>query len=712
MGVLGLTPFLQKTCPEVIKTLPDRLNSLRGKTVAIDGTLITMRLHFAPMPHRYRHVLGWHRIISELNSCDIRAICVFDGKERNKAKARENERRKEVRKVDTARAAIEDDRLRRLKKIQRILPEYRKLKSAEREQVTEELKSLRATSSTYSIPTVLEGISPRGPRFSKRPVSVLEDVSVQHISDSEILTERLGQPVWKSVASFAAEDREGERQVRIEGQEQRSQQREPQCQREQGKQQAQLERHVQETQREQRKQRERQEQQERQTEREQEAHEVQREQQAQEAQREVQVQEALREEQVLPERQVQDVQREEQEHQGQRDQAKREKREKKVQQVQQEQQEHPAQLDASVEQPAESEAQEDMLAADLQALRISEGEGEPSDLEPVGAITTSPEGIRESLASLYQGYQLSTSEVISLPAPSGPSASAAPDREDDEGEAETEARAALAMSKSQLQMTLDEGKFWDWVIRFSATTAPPLEEEVNADTMIGTLAEKSVLVSESYTRRTKPPTTETYDQCKEILRAMGVPCVDIQGPYEAEAVAASMVAHGQADYVASEDTDVLVYEVPLLRNIASKDVPLMLLEGLQVRDALQLSDEQYVDFAILLGTDFSQRIKNVGPARALRFIRKYGTIEKMLTEETKYPPKESVKAYLRQVEVARLVYTTFPPCPDPRLLEQKADLEKVREIFERCDPQWTHSDHGDYHDALTGNYFSDNPSAF
>lgn len=41
------------------------------------------------MPHHHRHVLGWHRILTEFKECDVRAICVFDGQERSAAKARE-----------------------------------------------------------------------------------------------------------------------------------------------------------------------------------------------------------------------------------------------------------------------------------------------------------------------------------------------------------------------------------------------------------------------------------------------------------------------------------------------------------------------------------------------------------------------------------------------------------------------------------------------
>lgn len=41
------------------------------------------------MPHPCRHIIGWHRILTELKDSDVRAICVFDGNERTAAKARE-----------------------------------------------------------------------------------------------------------------------------------------------------------------------------------------------------------------------------------------------------------------------------------------------------------------------------------------------------------------------------------------------------------------------------------------------------------------------------------------------------------------------------------------------------------------------------------------------------------------------------------------------
>lgn len=54
-----------------------------------DGTLITQRLHFAPMPCQNRHILGWYRLIRELKESGVGVICVFDGAERGFAKQRE-----------------------------------------------------------------------------------------------------------------------------------------------------------------------------------------------------------------------------------------------------------------------------------------------------------------------------------------------------------------------------------------------------------------------------------------------------------------------------------------------------------------------------------------------------------------------------------------------------------------------------------------------
>jgi flap endonuclease-1 len=151
----------------------------------------------------------------------------------------------------------------------------------------------------------------------------------------------------------------------------------------------------------------------------------------------------------------------------------------------------------------------------------------------------------------------------------------------------------------------------------------------------------------------------------------------------------------------------------MIRNITNRQGPLVIVSGAEIRTVLQLDRARYVDFALLLGTDFSQRIKNVGPTRALKFIREYGSIERVLELEPKYSPRVSAQVYLEQVEVARLVFGTLPPVPDTNLLQPgENDENAIQSILERHRLHRLAGYDLDYSSALDGNYFEDNPSAF
>lgn len=155
-----------------------------------------------------------------------------------------------------------------------------------------------------------------------------------------------------------------------------------------------------------------------------------------------------------------------------------------------------------------------------------------------------------------------------------------------------------------------------------------------------------------------------------------------------------------------------MYEAPLIRNIASRAGPLVIISGADVRGVLQLDRARFVDFALLLGTDFSPRIKNVGPARALRFIRAHGSIERVLEAEPQYPPRVPPEAYLAQVGLARLVFETLPPTPDVDLLRQKDyDEKEVTRVLRKYRLLRATMHDWNYGAALSGNYFHDDPAA-
>jgi flap endonuclease-1 len=159
--------------------------------------------------------------------------------------------------------------------------------------------------------------------------------------------------------------------------------------------------------------------------------------------------------------------------------------------------------------------------------------------------------------------------------------------------------------------------------------------------------------------------------------------------------------------------DVLVYDVPLIRNLTNRQSPLTIVSGADIRTVLELDRASFIDFALLLGTDFSQRIKKVGPARALKFIKAHGSIERVVELETKYAPQIPQNIYLAQVEVARMVYQTLPPVPERgRLKQGDVNETAVVQILEQysLDRALLGSD-WDYGAALDGNYFQDDPRA-
>ncbi|KAH9973796.1 PIN domain-like protein [Lactifluus volemus] len=233
----------------------------------------------------------------------------------------------------------------------------------------------------------------------------------------------------------------------------------------------------------------------------------------------------------------------------------------------------------------------------------------------------------------------------------------------------TDAQVQAAMSKTQNQLTMEEGKLWQKLTNLEE--AADQDEVPSATSILTSLREKSCFMVQSYLRRNNPPTDVTYEESKNILHAMGVPCIESTGPYEAEALASSLVLNGYADYVASEDTDVLIYGAPLIRNITTRDKPLLLISASDVRTALHLDPTSFIDFALLLGTDFAPRIRNIGPRRALHFIRQYGRIERILAEETRFEPRVPLQAYLGAVRDARAVFGELPPVPAARVLEGK-----------------------------------------
>ncbi len=133
------------------------------------------------------------------------------------------------------------------------------------------------------------------------------------------------------------------------------------------------------------------------------------------------------------------------------------------------------------------------------------------------------------------------------------------------------------------------------------------------------------------------------EDARKLLEFMGVPFV--RAPSEGEAQAAFMVKNKDAYAAASQDYDALLFgSQVVVRNLAvtgkrklpGKDVYVEvkpeLIELEKGLLELGISVEQLVDIAILIGTDYNKGIKGIGPKKALRLIKRHGSIEGVLAE--------------------------------------------------------------------------------
>ncbi|WP_137289732.1 flap endonuclease-1 [Natronorubrum halophilum] len=128
--------------------------------------------------------------------------------------------------------------------------------------------------------------------------------------------------------------------------------------------------------------------------------------------------------------------------------------------------------------------------------------------------------------------------------------------------------------------------------------------------------------------RTQRLTPTIQDTSRTLLELLDVPIVE--APAEGEAQAAHMARRGDADYVGSEDYDALLFGAPLtLRQLTSKGNPeLMDLEA--TLDHHDLTLEQLIDAAILIGTDFNEGVTGIGPKTALSEIAEHGDLWSVL----------------------------------------------------------------------------------
>ncbi len=146
---------------------------------------------------------------------------------------------------------------------------------------------------------------------------------------------------------------------------------------------------------------------------------------------------------------------------------------------------------------------------------------------------------------------------------------------------------------------------------------------------------KAVMTS----RLTRP----MVDDAQRLLALLGIPFV--QAPSEAEAQVAYMTMRGDVWASNSRDYDSLLFGTPRLVRyltiggrefLPSKGISRPLRpELIHLNNLLahhKLTREQLIDLAVLIGTDFNEGVRGIGPKTALKLLKKHGRIENLPIE--------------------------------------------------------------------------------
>mmetsp|Transcript_36568 Transcript_36568/g.88146 ORF Transcript_36568/g.88146 Transcript_36568/m.88146 type:complete len:436 (+) Transcript_36568:86-1393(+) len=126
--------------------------------------------------------------------------------------------------------------------------------------------------------------------------------------------------------------------------------------------------------------------------------------------------------------------------------------------------------------------------------------------------------------------------------------------------------------------------------------------------------------------------TKENEDCMKLLEMMGVPVV--KAPCEAEAQAAALARAGKVYATATEDMDALTFRTPVqVRKMTFANASKAEVQQINYAKAiagLGLTHDQFVDLCILLGCDYCDTIRGIGPKTALKLVREHGNIETIL----------------------------------------------------------------------------------
>lgn len=182
----------------------------------------------------------------------------------------------------------------------------------------------------------------------------------------------------------------------------------------------------------------------------------------------------------------------------------------------------------------------------------------------------------------------------------------------------------------------------------------------SADIPISTTVTNEQLLQEQLqkAKRDADEVTETMiNDVQELLKRFGIPF--ITAPMEAEAQCAELYSMGMVDGIITDDSDCFLFGGSrIYKNMFNQKQYVECYIAEDIEHKCGLNRDKLIELALLLGSDYTEGIKGVGPVLAMEILAEFGSLKKFKqwfdqhTKTTKRPDKDTSK--LQKTLLARI----------------------------------------------------------
>lgn len=169
---------------------------------------------------------------------------------------------------------------------------------------------------------------------------------------------------------------------------------------------------------------------------------------------------------------------------------------------------------------------------------------------------------------------------------------------------------------------------------------------------------------------------QMIEECQELLQLFGLPY--ITAPQEAEAQCAKLLDLGLVDGIITDDSDIFLFGgTKVYRHFFNQGKFLEAYLASDLEEELALNRERLIELAFLLGSDYTEGIRGIGPITAMEILADFASsgglegfhkwwescIFQPLTTPAETPFRKKFKRSIQKLHLPS------PPFPNPQVIE-------------------------------------------